>query len=161
MRSHRQANKGGSIEPSTQWDIVWKTLRGKPHKTPDSWEIRPKYQKWKSTEICIESQEGQSTGALVPFEGLIDQTSWYKRLGKFISLKALTAIIDITLERLSLRGREDMEEVEKKLPLNMGYKKITSWKTCKCTSENLKNWTWSKHNESLCHHNHHQQLSSK
>lgn len=45
MRSHRQTNEEGSTEPSTQRDMVWKTLRGKPPKNLDSWEICPKSQK--------------------------------------------------------------------------------------------------------------------
>ena len=77
-----------------------------------------------------------------PFGGMrdpVDQTSRYERLGNFISLGALVSIVDNMLEQLSSRDREDVEEEEKKLPLNMGYKKITSSKTRKCTSRNLKN----------------------
>lgn len=71
-------------------------------------------------ETCPESREGQSTGALIPPKGPVYQTIWYKRLGKFISLEALMGIIDNMLERLSSRGRGD---VEKQLPLNLGYTK--------------------------------------
>lgn len=77
--------------------------------------------------------------ALIPQKGLVDQTTWYEKLGKFKSLEALVGIIDNTLEQLSSRGHEYMEEVKKKLPLNMGYKNIASWKTHKRTSGNLKN----------------------
>lgn len=52
-------------------------------------------------------------------------------------------VVSSTLERLSTRDREDIEEVQKQLPLNVDYNK-TSWKTRKCTSGNQKERMWSK-----------------
>lgn len=89
--------------------MVWKTLRGKPSKSIYSWEIRPKSQKGQLAETCPKSQEGQSTGAFIPPKGLVDQTTWYKRLSKFIMLEALTGIIDNMLERLLSKERKDMK----------------------------------------------------
>lgn len=45
VRSRRQANKEGSIELSIQQEMVWKTLKGKPPKSPYLWEIRPNSRK--------------------------------------------------------------------------------------------------------------------
>lgn len=54
-----------------------------------------------------------------------------------------------------------MEEVKKKLPFNVVYKKITYWKTLKRISGNMKNRTWSKHNEPPSGNNRRQQLYCK